>query len=590
MLKSSLPMKRLSSWISIATIALALVACSPESKGEIQPTQETPGQTEPQQGKTETIAGTTIAATNNAAGQVIDSKTGKGIQGVTVTDGYTCVQTDANGVYQLKQNIMARNIYITVPSAYKIPLKDDTHYPYFYRTLPSQKTTLTRNDFELEPLDKPETQFTMVMIGDPQCKQTDHVYRYRDETIEDIRSTLGEARESGKYPNAYAMTLGDIVHDTPNLWEDMTISMSNVKIGSDYLPFFQCIGNHDHNATRAESDHAATTDYVNHFGPTDYSFDRGDVHIVVMDNIIGTSSSGTTWTYSAGFSDSQFGWLRQDLSFVKDKDKKMIFLCCHIPFRAGANSGGSSVNRDKYYEEVLNLLTQFKEAHIMIGHTHYSQNYIHTSYLCKGGQPIYEHIHQAACGAWWAANSSVSGAPNGYNIYEIDGPTIVNWLNKGTGRDASYQLRVFDGNQIYTGTKGYTYSWFEESNIGGKAGIESIGNPLLKNCFVAEIWDDDSMNVTVEFWQGGKKVGDFTRLDDKTCTNIPLCSFWFNEKNKNTSTWASKTSSHYWYFKPASGDPSAEKDWEVKVTRVIPSSGVENHWSRSDLTVDYSEF
>ena len=220
MLKSSLPMKRLSSWISLATIALALVACSPESKGEIQPTQETPGQTEPQQGKTETIAGTTIAATNNAAGQVIDSKTGKGIQGVTVTDGYTCVQTDANGVYQLKQNIMARNIYITVPSAYKIPLKDDTHYPYFYRTLPSQKTTLTRNDFELEPLDKPETQFTMVMIGDPQCKQTDHVYRYRDETIEDIRSTLGEARKTGKYPNAYAMTLGDIVHDTPNLWED----------------------------------------------------------------------------------------------------------------------------------------------------------------------------------------------------------------------------------------------------------------------------------------------------------------------------------------------------------------------------------
>ena len=37
-------------------------------------------------------------------------------------------------------------------------------------------------------------------------------------------------------------------------------------------------------------------------------------------------------------------------------------------------------------------------------------------------------------------------------------------------------------------------------------------------------------------------------------------------------------------------ESAAEKDWEVRVTRVIPSSGRSNLYSRSTLTTDYSEF
>ena len=106
------------------------------------------------------------------------------------------------------------------------------------------------------------------------------------------------------------------------------------------------IGNHDHNATRPESDYEATTDFVANFGPTDYSFNRGDVHIISMDNVVGINSTGSTWKYNAGFSDLQYAWLQQDIALVPEKDRKMVFICCHIPFRGGATSGGSSVNRD----------------------------------------------------------------------------------------------------------------------------------------------------------------------------------------------------------------------------------------------------
>ena len=534
------------------------------------------------------INGSRIYDVNTAIGLVKDSETGLGIPGVVVSDGYYCGKTDANGVYQFKLHELARTVFISIPSAYEVPLHPSTHLPAFYTTTALNVTRQNRNDFTLKPLAAPETKFSIVMIGDPQCRNTSQVSRYVKETIPDIQKTAA-AQASGAYPHLYAMTLGDNVSDTPNLWPNMKASMSNVKSGDWYIPFFITIGNHDHNANRPESDYIATTDFVANFGPTDYSFNRGDVHIISMDDVVGIKSTGSTWNYNAGFSDLQYQWLQQDIALVPEKEKKMVFICCHIPFRGGSTSGGASVNKDKHHADVLKLLTQFKEAHIMIGHTHYPQNYIHTGYVCKGGQPIYEHIHQAACGAWWASNTCVTGAPNGYNLYEIDGPTIVNWVNKGTNRETSYQIRVYDGNQTYTGTKGYVFNWYNPSNTGYNS-IITVGNALLKDCFVAEVWDDDDTHVAVEFWQGGKKVGNFTRLPNGACANIAISSFWYNEKNKTSDTYASRTASHYWYYKPASGMPASEKNWEVRVSRTIPSSGRKNVYSRSSLTTDYSEF
>lgn len=537
------------------------------------------------------LEGTAIASTSDAIGVVRDSKTGKGIAGVPVSDGYKYVTTDANGVYQMKMNSLARKIYLSLPSEYKVPLDAATHLPLFYSPKNVTHGIQNRNDFSLEPLDSPEDKFTLFMIGDPQCRTDAHVKRYVNESVPDMKSTAGK----GVYQNVYAMTLGDIIWDSTNEWTNMKNSMSNVSVGSGWLPYFQCIGNHDHTATTT-SDYEATARYTGMFGPTDYSFNRGKAHIVAMDNVVCTTPSsnsspdGATWGYNAGFSDEQIAWLTADLNTVKDKANTLVILCCHIPFRGGATSGGSSVNTDKHYADVLTLLSQFHEAHIMIGHTHYPQNWIHKGYTCKGGSYIYEHIHQAACGAWWAAKSSTTGAPNGYNIYMVEGNSIKDWVNKGTDRDESYQLRVYDGNQTYTGTKGYIYNWFNASNKGGSSSIVAKGNTVLKGCFVVEAWDDDDTYCSVEFWQGGVKVGNFTRLANGSCTNIALASYWFNEKSKNSTSYSSTTASHYWYYKPASGLPASETNWEVRFIRKIPTSGVTHTYTRNSLTTDYSEY
>lgn len=44
---------------------------------------------------------------------------GKGVAGVTVSDGYTCVQTDSRGFYQMKRHRNAQYVFYSTPAGYK---------------------------------------------------------------------------------------------------------------------------------------------------------------------------------------------------------------------------------------------------------------------------------------------------------------------------------------------------------------------------------------------------------------------------------------------------------------------------------------
>ena len=57
----------------------------------------------------------------------------------------------------------------------------------------------------------------------------------------------------------------------------------------------------------------------------------------------------------------------------------------------------------------------------------------------------------------------MDGAPNGYSLYEIEGDHMKNWVAKSTGLPADYQMRVYNGNQTYTGVEGYIYNWYKDS-------------------------------------------------------------------------------------------------------------------------------
>lgn len=574
--------------VIISFFAAAVVFCSSCEKNDPVPNSTGNNNQESTERDYE-INGTKISEKANAAGLIKDSRTGKGIPDVPVTDGYTYTVTDENGVYQMSANRYCRHIYYSLPSGYKTVLDRSSHRPLFYSVSAFNYKQYNRNDFILEKNHESDERFTYIAIADPQCRNNSEVKRYVSETLADIVKTVSSAQTEGRYLNAYAMTLGDIVHDTPDMWIAMRESMSNVNLESGYyLPIYQTIGNHDHDA-KESTQYKAVGNFVTNFGPTDYSFNIGNVHIISMNNIICKTSSGKTWSYNAGLTSTQLKWLQEDISNVQDKGNKMVILNVHVPFRNGAVSGGGAVNNDKYHKDVLSLLAQFKEAHIMAGHRHFTQNWVHKNYICKGGLPIYEHIHGAACGSFWSCNSNLDGSPNGYSIYEIDGSTMKNWVAKATNKEVDFQMRVFDGNQNYTGDKGYVYTWYS-GGTGGSSNIAAKGFSQLSGCFVASIWNSDDTYWKVEVFQNGVKLGDMKRVPDGVLSNACATSFYFNQLSKNSKDFCISESSHYWYFKPESGLPSNEENWEIRATQKIPGGNVQNIYTSNVLQKNYEGF
>ena len=125
-------------------------------------------------------------------------------------------------------------------------------------------------------------------------------------------------------------------------------------LGTAGIPVFALPGNHDKykvdDATPRDASYFRYT-----MGPVDYSFNRGDVHVVCMDDVIYTSGT----EYTNGFTDAQLAWLRADLSFVPKQ--KMVILCYHIPLRSGTARNMAAVKA---------LLSEYAEAHLMAAHTH----------------------------------------------------------------------------------------------------------------------------------------------------------------------------------------------------------------------------
>lgn len=166
---------------------------------------------------------------------------------MVVSDGYGCVTTDANGVYQMERYKKARFVHYSTPAGYAVNTSAD-NYPLFYAEI-VHKNIADRHDFVLTPLPAPESDFTLVCIADPQCATTAEISRYVNETIPDVEATVDGYKAKGT--PVYGITLGDIVFDTPDLWSNMKESMANRN-----LPIFQTIGNHDHLQTETSDDNA----------------------------------------------------------------------------------------------------------------------------------------------------------------------------------------------------------------------------------------------------------------------------------------------------------------------------------------------
>ena len=295
--------------------------------------------------------------------------------------------------------------------------------------------------------------------------------RWRKETVPDLIEVIDSLKQSRE---VIGMTLGDLVHDKMNLFEEFKISMKNTG-----ATFFQCLGNHDldkqyqdlHNMAIGTPVYGEMV-YNHYFGPTDYSFNIGRAHIVTMKsmNYVGNKK------YLESMTGDQLAWLEKDLSYVPKGS--LVILNMHTPAWNRVTTDGNLRNADSLAQILKNY-----NVHVFSGHTHYFEN-------SEVTPALYEHNIGAACGAWWAGWTNRCGAPNGYMVVDVNGDQLK-WHYKGTRRDFSYQIRLYNKGEFGT-----------------------------QNSFVvANIWDWDSA-CRVVWYQDGKPMGDMEQFVDIDPTRV----------------------------------------------------------------------
>lgn len=543
-------LKRYMFFLSVLAFA---VSCGKENGGGDTPV--TPGADSDIE-----VNGTRISDGNYLYGLIKNSVTGEGIAGVPVSDGYTVTVTDANGVYQFKSDLKSRYVFYTTPSAYKVRLDPTSKTPSFYSVKKIPRKQYCRNDFTLEPLDSQEEKFSLVMIADPQVKNTNTVNIFKTTTMEDFSETLGSDRE--RYGNVYAFALGDIVNSTSlyDLWAPVGTTLARVKLSDGtFVPVFKCIGNHDlDNRSGVASDYDAVQPFIDNFGPTDYSLNRGNVHIVVMDNMVFKRiSSSAAADVEEYFTSERLEWLRQDLALIPDKGQKTIVFCCHGPFLSSKHASAKTV---------LSMLSQFKEAHIMCGHTHYSRNNL-SSVKSMNGTQIYEHNQATASGVRYNGDINRNGAPIGYGIYVADKDGICDWVEKSTGFPEDFQMKIYNGADTYTANDSFSWS------------SEGYG----KGWFIVNVWNEDSAYWKVEFVHNGTVT---TMKRVFPATDVNAATFLTDRQKLDDNSFA-KISTLY-VMKAPGGDPLKESGWTVRATQTIPGSGKVNVYESNTFQRDYT--
>ncbi len=346
----------------------------------------------------------------------------KGIPGVVVSDGNSVVMTDSKGRYAFTTGADSEFVHVSIPAGYAFPTSEGV--ASFYRRI-ENSGKLYRADFDLEKLATDDTRHTFVVWADTQIQNPEDARLLHTESVPDVVSLV---KQYGDNPLIHGLGCGDLVWDKFELFPEYKRA-----IASTGIPFFQVIGNHDMDID-ARTDDASAETFKKHFGPTYYSFNRGRIHYVVLDDVF---FIGTSKRYIGYLAEQQLRWLEKDLSHIPAGST--VVVAVHIPVNTGAARrnnmkedpiGGVVANRKALYE----LLRPYK-VHIMSGHTHFNEKVFE-------GENIIEHVHGTVCGAWWTGPICYDGTPNGYGVYEVNGSEVA-WYYKSVGHDKNHQMRVY---------------------------------------------------------------------------------------------------------------------------------------------------
>lgn len=396
-------------------------------------------------------AGPQVPAAGSLTGRVA-SADGKPLAGVVVSDGVRVTQTDTEGMYTLDSDKELGYVFISIPSGY-MTAADACAIPQFFAHTAKPAGQSEQHDFTLTPVDN--TRHTVIAATDHHLadRESLDVTQFTAEGgfIDDVKAVAAATASP-----VYSICMGDMSWD--EYWHKRNFMLPEFRrLYERYTfpcPVFNAMGNHD-NDPYCASDEAASAAFRREIGPTYYSFNLGQLHYVVLDNIVYVNTGGREGAigkldYEVRIDDRQLAWLRADLATVADKSAPLIIVMhaqLHWWYRGSEGvSWKYAFTRDAGC--LVDALAGFSEVHLVTGHSHMNFR------LLNGN--LREHNIAATSGTWWwtgqihgdyTINTCLDGSPGGYEVFEVDGRDI-RWHYKGIGLDDDYQFRAYDMNEV----------------------------------------------------------------------------------------------------------------------------------------------
>lgn len=386
------------------------------------------------------------------------------LEGVVVSDGQYCVKTDKQGRYYLPSNLSRGEheyVMVSTPSSYAAPVQEG--HACFWKWL--KDCTKDSNgkyvaDFTLKKIANPN-RYKVLVFGDPQPRKRaaslDQFAYSSLDMCNDMYIDMKEYVAANKNCPVYGIGLGDIVHQDLTLLDQYREGMSTTG-----LTTYNVIGNHDQEHKLDMSDEEASKAYEAIMGPVNYSFNLGEVHYLMLDNMMSQDGKYSD-DCATGLTDEIWEWVKADLAHVSLDTPLMV--CAHSPMMRlhnGKERSGSHLNDLRY------LLSKYKKAYVWAGHTHATFNYVDTA------NPVIEtHTVSRVTGCLYTNEYlGANGTPRGYVVVDYNNGD-VSWKFK----PLYYQKGTFRGYQM--GDDRPEYKWRDwDYDANGRAVMKSTGKPL----------------------------------------------------------------------------------------------------------------
>lgn len=444
-------------------------------------------------------------------GRVTDTN-GTGLSGIPISDGREIVLTDSDGRYILETDKRMGYVFVITPSGYE-PAHSHANLPDFWNLITTPVDENDIIDFILTPTD--DSKFAFLGLADNQLtNRSGEVNCFKSTTIPDVNVTIDSLRKEGYNP--FVIMLGDQAHDC--YWKKNRYGLQEAYSDLEAINsrIYSVIGNHDHDPS-GWNDYEATWEWRRNIGPTYYSFNKGGVHFVVLDDIeivdgSPEKSKDGECVYTHHLSSDQLEWLKKDLSLV-DKSNPLI-IALHAPLYAAP--GANTTYRVTNGEELVDLIKDFDSVEVISGHTHISYG------AESEDKKIHETNYGAVCGSWWLNarvdlgndnNICRDGTPSGYAIWTYDDGKFSN-IYKGTGLNRNHQFRTYDLNNVI----------IDNDQIAG----EFLPDRMKDNEVLINVWGYGP-GWTVEAFENGESLN-VERVRSKDPLFLSSCPMPYLEK------------------------------------------------------------